>query len=76
MLDCLKKKKFNALVTKEDNSDSDVGPSRVNSLQLLNAIKAENGISRKDLTYMTTLIKRKEIFVMMDTGASQNFISK
>lgn len=63
-------------MTKEDNSDSDDGPSRVNSLQLLNAIKAENGVPRKGLVYVAAPINGKMIFAMMDTGASDNFISK
>lgn len=74
--DCPKKEKLNPLVIEEDNSDSDGGPSRVNPLQLVNAIKTENGDAQKDLMYATTLINGKTVPAMMDTGASHNFIAK
>lgn len=74
--DCPKKEKLNALVTEEEETDSDGGPSRVNPLQLLNAIKAESDGPQKGLMYVKTLINKKVVYAMVDTGASHNFIAK
>lgn len=68
--DCPMTEKLNALVMEEDNSDYDGGPSRVNPLQLLNAIKAENVVSQKGLMYVEVLINAKIICAMMEVGSS------
>lgn len=69
--DCLKLEKLAALVTKED-SDSD-SPPRVNPLQLLEALRAVKGTSQP-LLYVLITLNGREIYAMVDTGATHNFV--
>ena len=70
-----KKKKHSALVTADNkastNSDS---PSQVNPLQLLNAISGET-LQHKTLIHVQVLINGIWIKVMVDSGATHNFVA-
>ncbi|PON58559.1 Aspartic peptidase domain containing protein, partial [Parasponia andersonii] len=44
-------------------------------LQLLNAITTEKQTHFKDLMYMTTWVNGREVMTMIDTGATNNFVS-
>ena len=63
-----------ALVFGEDKegSDSD-GPSRVNPLKLLNFIYGQPTAS-KSLMFMQALVNKVRVKVMVDNGATHNFM--
>lgn len=64
----------NLMLLNDSNSDDE--PSWGNPLQLLNAIKMENGLPQKGLMYVASLLNFKMVPAMMDTRAFQNFIDK
>ena len=75
--DCPKKEKLSALIAQSENDD-DVGetPTRMNPLQLLNAITTEKQAPLKGLMYVAVMVNGKEVRAMIDTGATNNFVSR
>ncbi|KAG8383794.1 hypothetical protein BUALT_Bualt04G0050700 [Buddleja alternifolia] len=73
MHDCPKCSKLNALMAEDDDGGKDVALSRVNPLQLLSVIQ---GKSRNDkgLMYMKIIVNGKIVKVMIDMGATHNFV--
>ena len=73
--DCPKREKLSALVTADDkaNTNSD-SPSRVNPLQLLNAINGENQ-PQKTLMHVQVLLNGIRVKAMADNGATHNFVA-
>ena len=67
--------KLSALVTADDkaNTDSD-STSRVNPLQLLNAISGENQ-PHKTLMHVQVLLNGIRVKTMVDSGAMHNFVA-
>ena len=70
-----KREKLSALVTADDkaNTNSD-SPSRVNPLQLLNAINGENQ-PQKTLMHVQVLFNGIRVKAMVDSGATHNFVA-
>ena len=69
-----KREKLNVLVAKDDRGQSDEEvPSRVNSLQLLNALSVEG--TSKGLSYVQVEMNRNGAKVMLDTSATHNFVA-
>ncbi|CAI9756164.1 unnamed protein product [Fraxinus pennsylvanica] len=69
--DCPKREKLNALRLEGSDDSSDEAPTRVNPLQLVNAITT----LQRGLMYVQVTIDGTEVLGMMDTGATNNFIS-
>ncbi|KAL5825619.1 hypothetical protein ACOSQ3_021682 [Xanthoceras sorbifolium] len=75
--DCPKKEKIYALISQDAGDSDDVGPSRVNPLQLLNTISAEKQPNCcKGLMYVTAQVNGKDVRAMLDTGATKNFVTR
>lgn len=66
---CPKKEKVSALTSHEDEDfDSvDEGPSRVNPMQLLNALAAKHS-SGRELLYVMVRVNGREVKAMINTG--------
>ncbi|KAL6343067.1 hypothetical protein AAG906_017879 [Vitis piasezkii] len=70
--DCPKKEKLNALIAaEEDNSESGT-PTRMNPLQLLNAIRAE---THRGLMYVEMAMGGQKVVALVDSGTTHNFVS-
>ncbi|KAL5810667.1 hypothetical protein ACOSQ4_027235 [Xanthoceras sorbifolium] len=75
--DCPKKEKINALISQDVGDSDDAGPSQVNPLQLLNTILAEKQPSCcKGLMYVTAQVNGRDVWAMLDTGATNNFVAR
>ncbi|XP_073105641.1 uncharacterized protein [Elaeis guineensis] len=72
--DCSKKERLNAVVEEGGRGD-EASPSRVNPLQLVNAMRAERSIP-SGLMYMKVRLGGKEMLAMADTGATHNFMTE
>ena len=48
---------------------------RVNPIQLLNALTTEQQVPLKGLMYVTARVNGKAVWAMLDTGATNNFVS-
>ena len=73
--DCPKREKLSALVTTDDKASTDSdSPSRVNPLQLLNAISGENQ-PQKTLMHVQVLFNGIRVKAMVDSGATHNFVA-
>ena len=75
---CPKRNRLTALVTEDVHSGSeDAGECtpRVNPLQLLNAITVDTQAPVKDLMYVTASVNGRKVRAMLDTGATNNFVS-
>ena len=73
--DCPKREKLSALVTADDKASTDSdSPSRVNPLQLLNAISGENQ-PQKTLMHVQVLLNGIRVNAMVDSGATHNFVA-
>ena len=73
--DCPKREKLISLVTTEDKASTDSdSPSRVNPLQLLNAISGETSM-RKNLMRVHVLINGIRVKAMVDSGTTHNFFA-
>ncbi|RVW96894.1 Transposon Tf2-8 polyprotein [Vitis vinifera] len=67
-----KKEKLNALIAaEEDNSESGT-PTRMNPLQLLNAIRAE---THRGLMYVEMAMGGQKVVASVDSGTTHNFVS-
>lgn len=77
--DCPKRNRLTALVTDDEPSGSgdsgDCAP-RVNPIQLLNAITVESKAPPKGLMYVTVTVNGRQVRAMLDTGATNNFVSQ
>ena len=72
---CPKSEKLSALVTADDKANTDLdSPSRVNHLQLLNAISGENQ-PQKTLMHVQVLLNGIRVKAMVDSGATHNFVA-
>ncbi|XP_065632783.1 uncharacterized protein LOC136068889 isoform X1 [Quercus suber] len=72
--DYLKREKLNAMVAKDGSGQSDEEvPSRVNPLQLLNALCA--GGTSKGLSYVQVKMNENGAEGMLDSGATHNFVA-
>ena len=70
--DCPKKKKINVvIVANEENNESET-PTRVNPLQLLNAIRVE---THKGLMYVKIAMGGQKFVALVGSGATHNFVS-
>ncbi|RWR76338.1 gag-asp_proteas domain-containing protein [Cinnamomum micranthum f. kanehirae] len=72
--DFLKKEKLNALVGEEERKQAE--PSRVNPLQLLNAIQNEGPSRANSFLYVKVALNRSSASAMVDTGATHNFVAE
>ena len=71
--DCLKREKLNAMVAENDKGRSDEEvPSRVNPLQLLNALSA--GGTSKGMSYEQVKMNGNGVEAMLDIGVTYNFV--
>ena len=69
--DCPKKENLNALIgVEEDHSESEI-PTRINPIQLLNAIRAK---THKGLMYVKLAIGAQKVVALVDSGATHNFV--
>ncbi|GAV81794.1 gag-asp_proteas domain-containing protein, partial [Cephalotus follicularis] len=77
--DCPRKEKLNALVAAEAGSsepDSE-GPTRVNPIQLLSTIReVAQAKPFPGLLYVKVVLNSVEIYAMIDSGASHNFVNE
>ncbi|CAL5371561.1 unnamed protein product [Camellia sinensis] len=74
--DCPKREKLNAMVAEDGKGESDSeGPTRVNPLQLLNAIHVDKAPTT-GLMYVKVTLAGTDIAAMVDTGATHNFMSE
>ena len=76
--ECPKREKLSALVAEEGpgNSDSE-GPSRFNPLQLINTLRSVKETSgNKSLMYFDAVVNNHPVLVMLDTGATHNFVAE
>ena len=72
--DCPKREKLNAMVAEDGKGESDSeGPTRVNPLQLLNAIHVDKAPTT-GLMYVKVRLAGTDIAAMVDTGATHNFM--
>ncbi|RWR95040.1 gag-asp_proteas domain-containing protein [Cinnamomum micranthum f. kanehirae] len=69
-----KKEKLNALVAEEERKQDE--PSRVNPLQLLNAIQNEGPSQTNSLIYLKVVLNGNLASAMVDTSATHNFVAK
>ncbi|PON57069.1 Aspartic peptidase domain containing protein [Parasponia andersonii] len=67
--DCPTRRKINAIVSHEELDDEENPTTRVNPLQLLNAISGEKQSSYKGLMYVSVLVNGRVVRAMLDTGA-------
>ncbi|KAL5744083.1 hypothetical protein ACOSQ2_027199 [Xanthoceras sorbifolium] len=75
--DCPMKEKINALISQDAGDSDDAGLSQVNPLQLLNTILAEKQPSCcKGLMYVTAQVNGRDVWAMLDTGATNNFVAR
>ena len=77
--DCTKKEKISALIARsDDDGDGVTGETltRMNLLQLLNANTMEKQAPLKGLMYVVVTVNGKEVRAMIDTGATNNFVSR
>ncbi|XP_059664093.1 uncharacterized protein LOC132309845 [Cornus florida] len=75
--DCPKREKLSAIVAdSKGDSDSESGPTRVNPLQMLNALTKEQSMELKGLMFIQVTLNGKEVLAMVDTGATHNFIAQ
>lgn len=78
--DCPKKEKVSALliaqVDNDGDADSSEGPSRMNPLQLLNAITMEKQAQFKGLLHVKVRVNGQVVNAMMDCSATNNFMSQ
>ncbi|KAK4428301.1 hypothetical protein Salat_1129700 [Sesamum alatum] len=72
MRDCPKRGKLNALGAEADEDDEGE-PSQFNPLQLLSAME-EKPPKHKGLMYVWVQVNCKEVMVMIDIGATHNFV--
>ena len=73
--DCPKREKLSALVTADDNGESDSEtPLRVNPLQFLNVINGETPV-QKSLMHVHTVVNGVQVKALMDSGATHNFVA-
>ena len=73
--DCPKREKLSSLVIANDKASIDsASPSRVNPLQLFNAISGENQ-PQKTLMHVQVLINGIRVKAMVDNGATHNFVA-
>ncbi|GAV83323.1 gag-asp_proteas domain-containing protein [Cephalotus follicularis] len=77
--DCPRKEKLNALLVAEAGSsepDSE-GPTRVNPIQLLSTIReVAQAKPFSGLLYVKVVLNSVEIYAMIDSGASHNFVNE
>ena len=77
--DCPRREKLSALIA-QDGSDDEADDARanlrVNPLQLVNAITTENPSSFKGLMYLKVMVNGHAVQAMLDTGATNNFVSQ
>ncbi|XP_059663489.1 uncharacterized protein LOC132309170 [Cornus florida] len=75
--DCPKREKLSAIVAdSKGDSDSESGPTRVNPLQMLNALTEEQSMELKGVMFIQVTLNGKEVLAMVDTGATHNFIAQ
>ncbi|GAV79110.1 gag-asp_proteas domain-containing protein [Cephalotus follicularis] len=77
--DCPRKEKLNALVAGDMGSSEPYGkgPTRVNPIQLLSTIReVAQAKPFPGLMYVKVVLNSVEIFAMIDTGASHNFVNE
>ncbi|XP_059625412.1 uncharacterized protein LOC132268599 [Cornus florida] len=75
--DCPKREKLSAIVAdSKGDSDSESGPTRVNHLQMLNALTEEQSMELKRLMFIQVTLNGKKVLAMVDTGATHNFIAQ
>ncbi|GAV73841.1 gag-asp_proteas domain-containing protein [Cephalotus follicularis] len=77
--DCPRKEKLNALVTGEMGSSEPDGEglTRVNLIQLLSTIReVAQAKPFPGLLYVKVVLNSAEIYAMIDTGASHNFVNE
>lgn len=70
---------MSALIVQVDNdgdADSSEAPSRMNAFQLLNAITMEKQAQFKGLLYVKVRVNGQELNAMMDSSATNNFVSQ
>ena len=73
--DCPKREKLTTLITAYEKASIDSNsPSRVNPLQLLNAISSET-LTQKALMHVQVPINGIWVKVMVDSGATHNFVA-
>lgn len=72
---CPKREKLNIIVADKNDggSDSD-GPTRMNPMQLLNALQPAKA-QQKGLIYVRVQINGVDALAMADSGATHNFVS-
>lgn len=77
MKDCPKMGSLSAIMESRETETPEEGPSKMGSLQLLNALKANPVVkpTSKGLMYVEARINGKPTRVMVDTGATHNFMA-
>ena len=78
MRNCPKRNRLNALMTEDVHSgseDAEECTPRVNPLQLLNAITVDDKAPMKGLMYVKACVNERKVWAMLDTGATNNFVS-
>ncbi|XP_044481390.1 uncharacterized protein LOC123207965 [Mangifera indica] len=73
--DCPKREQLSALVAQEEKSTEDENP-RLNPIQLLNAVTAEQPAACKGLMYAWVEVNGQQVRAMLDTGATNNFLAQ
>ncbi|XP_044510183.1 uncharacterized protein LOC123228802 [Mangifera indica] len=73
--DCPKREQLSALIAQEEKSTEDENP-RLNPIQLLNAVTAEQPAACKGLMYAWAEVNGQQVRAMLDTGATNNFLAQ
>lgn len=74
--DCPKREKLSAIVADSKGDSDSEGPTRVNPLQMLNALTEEQSMDLKGLMFIQVTLNGKEVLAMVDTGATHTFIAQ
>ncbi|KAI9178183.1 hypothetical protein LWI28_023646 [Acer negundo] len=74
--DCPRKEKLNVFVSQEAEGSDGATRSRVNPLQILNTISVEKQPDVIGLMYVMVHVNGRKMRAMLDTGATNNFLSQ
>ena len=73
--ECPKRERINALVAEMGSSSANEPQTLLSPLQLLNALTVDKESPQRGLMYTTAKVNGKEVWAMLDTGATNNFVA-